>query len=201
MSATPSQPSQVCVCDPFAERCTPIAPTVSRRITSPCQASATGQGTSSTFKRLPIQKPAKPRPPAAAATPIRRSDLTEIPSFALPRPSQPRVFGSAPSGSWSSRVVRVDEETKVTLASPPPDPRRGSRSDSKPRGGADDLQQNPRRSHCRRAEDRVPTEADLGAHVRRSWRDRSKSRHPCDCYHFGAEDGIRTRDLDLGRVP
>ena len=142
------------------------------------QASATGQGTSSTFKRLPIQKPAKPRPPAAAATPIRRSDLTEVPSFALPRPSQPRVFGSAPSGSWSSRVVRVDEETKVTIASPPPDPRRGSRADSKPRGRADDLQRNPRRSHRRRAEDRVPTEADLGAHVRRSWRDRSKSRTP-----------------------
>src|SRR3954464_7645651 len=78
----PSQPSQVCIFDPRAARCIPIAPMVRRTITSPCQASATGQGTSSALVRLPVQKPANPRPPAIAATPAQFVDLIMArPSF------------------------------------------------------------------------------------------------------------------------
>ena len=35
---------------------------------------------------------------------------------------------------------------------------------------------------------------------RRSWRDSGKSRTPWCLYHFGAEDGTRTRDLNLGKI-
>src|SRR5437773_8760187 len=51
------------------------------------------------------------------------------------------------------------------------------------------------------AEDRVPAEADLGA-VRGGGSGATAARagHLASCYHFGAEDGTRTRDPHLGKV-